>query len=417
MSHLRVSPTSPPKTTSQRGIALLITLVILALLAVFMTEFSFETKLETRGIQNYQASFKARNAVKSMFKAVLQGLEGQDEVKFFGVYLQKLLKLGTLGSEISFLNPPQPVRLPAGMIADFPDVSFYTPYIRPIDHLYNLNRIQTPPFRAVNPEIKADVRLANQFINILTKWDFTKNQKVGVNYNSQNTQLNINDFLPFYAAIFDWLDKDDEIYDSSIYGSIGAEKNSYLATDPEIEIKNGFLDKLSEVQLIKGINQKNIPLNKWKKGFTIFPVGSKYDPQANSSLIKPRINVNLATYEEVVEFLEQFDQNTVYFINYSAKNYDDIYAQDYYQKREEIAAELTKLPRTKTREDIKNKLSNITQYDRSQDFFIPYSYWYEIHLKTEIDNVQAEVRAVVSVDRNDGRAKVSKLIIHNFLLR
>ena len=53
---------------------MLITLVILALMAVFMTEFSFETKLETRGIQNYQASFKARNAVKSMFKAVIEGL-------------------------------------------------------------------------------------------------------------------------------------------------------------------------------------------------------------------------------------------------------------------------------------------------------------------------------------------------------
>ena len=82
MSYLPVFPPSPPKTTSQRGIALLITLVILALLAVFMTEFSFETKLETRGIKNYQASFKARNAVKSMFKAVLEGIEGQEELSF-----------------------------------------------------------------------------------------------------------------------------------------------------------------------------------------------------------------------------------------------------------------------------------------------------------------------------------------------
>ena len=339
MSHLRVSPTSPSKTTSQRGIALLITLVILALLAVFMTEFSFETKLETRGIQNYQASFKARNAVKSMFKAVLQGLEGQDEVKFFREHLNNLLKLGTIGSEISFLNPPQPVRLPAGMIADFPDVAFYTPYIRPLDHLYNLNRIQ-PKSRTRIPEIKADVRLANQFINILTKRNITTNQQIGNTVLSQNIQLNINDILPMYAAIFDWLDKNSEIYDSSIYRTIGAEKNSYLAANPEIEIKDGFLDKLSEIQLIRGINEKRIPLVQWEKGFTIFPVGNKYDAQANFSLIKPRINVNLATYEEIIEFLDQFDQNTVYFINYSAKNYDDIYAQDYYQKREEIAAEV-----------------------------------------------------------------------------
>ena len=97
MSYL---PVSPPKTSPQRGIALLITLVILALLAVFMTEFSFETKLETRGIKNYQASFKARNAVKSMFKAVLEGIKGQEELKFFTVYLKDLLMKRTKSNTI-----------------------------------------------------------------------------------------------------------------------------------------------------------------------------------------------------------------------------------------------------------------------------------------------------------------------------
>jgi len=416
MSHLPVSPPSSSKTTSQRGIALLITLVILALLAVFMTEFSFETKLETRGIHNYQASFKARNAVKSMFKAVLEGLKGQDEVKFFTVYLKDLLRLGATSNEISFLNPPQPVGLPAGVIADFPEVSFYTPVIRPIDHLYNLNRIQTPPFRTVNPETKADVRLANQFINILKKWNSATTYQPGSSVPSYNIQLNTNDILPIYAAIFDWLDKDKEIYDSSIYGTIGAEKNSYISADPYFEIKNGFLDKLSEVQLISGVKGKRIPLDQWKKGFTTFPVGNKYETQADFSAIKPRINVNLATFEEIVEFLEQFNQNTEYFINYSP-GYDDSISQDYFEKREEIAAELTKQPRSKlTSEDIKNKLSNITQYDRSRDFFIPYSFWYEILLMTEIDNVKAEVRAVVSVDRNAATGKVTNLIIHNFFL-
>ena len=416
MSHLPVSPPSSSKTTSQRGIALLITLVILALLAVFMTEFSFETKLETRGIHNYQASFKARNAVKSMFKAVLEGLKGQDEVKFFTVYLKDLLRLGATSNEISFLNPPQPVGLPAGVIADFPEVSFYTPVIRPIDHLYNLNRIQRPPFRTVNPEMKGDVRLANQFINILKKGNSATTYQPGSSVPSYNIQLNTIDILKIYAAIFDWLDKDDEIYDSSIYSTLGAEKNSYISADPYFEIKNGFLDKLSEVQLISGVKGKRIPLDQWKKGFTTFPVGNKYETQADFSAIKPRINVNLATFEEIVEFLEQFNQNTEYFINYSP-GYDDSISQDYFEKREEIAAELTKQPRSKlTSEDIKNKLSNITQYDRSRDFFIPYSFWYEILLMTEIDNVKAEVRAVVSVDRNAATGKVTNLIIHNFFL-
>ena len=369
MPHPRKSPPSPLNVTSQRGIALLITMFILALLAVFMTEFAFETKLETRGIQNYQASFKARNAVKSMFKAVLEGLKGQNEIKFFRVYLKDLLRLGTMDNEISFLNPPQPVRLPEGIISDFPEVSFYTPVIRPIDHLFNLNRIQSLN-RTRNNETEPDVRLANQFINILIRWNSTTNYQTNDTILSRDFKFNTNDILSIYAAIFDWLDKDDEIYDSNIYGTIGAEQNSYIAVDPYFEIKNGFLDKLSEVQLIRGVKEKRVPLAQWKKGFTIFPVGNKYESQSDFPEIKPRINANLATFEEIVEFLEQFDQNNNYFINYSP-SYDDSISQDYFEKREEIAAELSKEPRSKlTSKDIKNRLSNVTQYDKSQDFFI-----------------------------------------------
>ena len=317
-----------------------------------------------------------------------------------------LLRLGNMRNEISFLNPPLPVRLPAGIIADFPEVSFYTPYIRPIDHLYNLNRIQTQPYRGREPEIRDDVRLANQFINILKEW--------------KNFNLNINDILPIYAAIFDWLDKDEEIYDSSFYGTIGAEKNSYIGVDPYFEIKNGFLDKLSEVLLIRGVKDKRISLAQWKKGFTTYPVGDKYETQVNFTKIKPRINVNLATFEEIVEFLKQFNQNNPYFNNFLQDFYDDN-SQEYFNKSDEIAEALTKMPRSPlTRKDIKNKLSNIiTKYASSHVYFIAYSYWYEIHLKTEIDNVKAEVRAVVSVDRDaaTGKVKDKGLVIHNFLLR
>ena len=89
----------------RKGIALLTTLLILAILAVFMTEFSFETRLETRSIKNYQASFKARNAVKSIFKAVLEGIEKQDEIKFFREYVKGLITIGNNSTKISFLNP------------------------------------------------------------------------------------------------------------------------------------------------------------------------------------------------------------------------------------------------------------------------------------------------------------------------
>ena len=81
---------------SRRGMALLLTLVILMLLSIFMIEFSFQTTLETRGIRNFQSSFQARNAVKSMLKAVLQGLQTRDEITFFRQDLQFLQELNAL---------------------------------------------------------------------------------------------------------------------------------------------------------------------------------------------------------------------------------------------------------------------------------------------------------------------------------
>ena len=403
---------------SRGGIALLITLVILALLAVFMTEFSFETKLETRGIQNYQASFKARNAVKSMFKAVLEGLESNEEIKFFRNYVWNLIIIGNSGREISILNPPKPVKLPAGVISDFPDVTFYTPYIRPIDHLYNLNRIQTPPFRTVNPESKSDVHLANQFINILNKWNASSKSDNRDTLFMKNMKFDNNEILKLYAAIFDWMDKDSYIYDSSIYGAIGAEKDTYIFSEPQIEIKNGYFDQLSEIMLINIIKEKGIPKTLWADSFTIFPVGDKYVSSSNHTSINPRININLATFEEIVEFLEQYDQQTNYFINYSQSNFENNYSQNFYQNRIEIAEELTKLPRIKLKKnDIKNKLRNITQYySKVNEYFTPYSYWYEIHLKTEISKVIADLKAIISVERNVDTGIAKEIIIHDFLL-
>ena len=403
----------------RKGIALLTTLLILALLAVFMTEFSFETNLETRSIKNYQASFKSKNAVKSIFKAVLEGIEKQDEIKFFREYVKGLITIGNNSSDISFLNPKKPIRLPKGIISDFPDVTFYTPQITPIDHLFNLNRIQAPPFRAINPETKSDIRLANRFVNIFENWNEKVEKLESNSIRINKIQLNLLETLQIYAAIFDWIDKDSLTYNSSIYGTIGAENDFYLSYPPDIEIKNGYLDKLSEIKLLKNISEKKIPFSLWEKEFTIFPVGDKYNPQENFSEIKPRINVNLATSDEIIYFLEYFDQNTVFFSNYSEKNFENIYEIDYFEKREEIAKELTKKPRIKLEsEDIKIRLSKITPYySKANEYFIPLSFWYKINLKTEVNDVKSEIISVVSVDRDRISGKVLKVIIHDFLLR
>ena len=147
-----------------------------------------------------------------------------------------------------------------------------------------------------------------------------------------------------------------------------------------------------------------------EKFFTIFPVENKVE-----GFEQPRINVNLATENEIVEFLMQFENQA-----------DSSSSQMFIAKSLEIGSAL-KLINSGEKGKTYNSSSEIQKtLDSSpatsdlpvvaKQFFIPYSNWYEINLKTEIENVQAEVNAFVSVNRKPDHT-VEQLIIHEFLLR
>ena len=386
------------QSSGRKGIALLITLVILALLAVFMVEFAFETTLETRGIQNFQASFKARNAVKSMFKAVLVGLEEQEEVVFFKRYLKGLLELGALGGEISYLNPPEPIRLPEGLMSDFPDVAFFTPYIRPIDHLFNLNKISrndpNTPLETENRNI-----FHNIFISLNNEMEF-----------GDSTYISFDEeqILKLYGSIYDWIDTDQEPYPE-----YGQEYYQQFSTD--FNVKNGQLDQLQEITLLGQRSNNNLVLDNLllNKYFTIHKVGT-----IKSAGHSRYMNINLANESEIKAYLKQFE-------NLSKINEP---IQDYISKASDIAYVISIAERKKGLKSFKDDTEIQTTLNShpqtsslrvfAKKFFIPYSYWYEIRLKTEIENVQAELRAVVSLDRNtDGTVQPDSMKIHDFVLR
>ena len=292
-----------------RGIALIITLVIIALLAVYMTEFSFDTHLETRGIRNFQASFKARNAVKSLFKATLVGLQGGlngevSEKDFFDQISPPSLRMNSL------LTPSKPEKIEGiqlllpGLAQSFPNVSFYTPYIRPIDHLFNLNRINSK----IAPEKAKDLILKNEFTNILSR--YSKTQSTESNQNLSSANLSLESIQTLYASIYDWSDKNAEIdyFDSNIEGHIQID-------DTEWEVKDSAFDKLSEIMLLQsklfeeGYFEFQIPFdsqktgeNSWNQNFTVYPVGKKEGQPFGD----PRINVNLADGDDIQQFLERF---------------------------------------------------------------------------------------------------------------
>ena len=409
-----------------RGIALLITLVIIALLAVYMTEFSFDTHLETRGIRNFQASFKARNAVKSLFKATLVGLQGGlngevSEKDFFDQISPPSLRMNSL------LTPSKPEKIEGiqlllpGLAQSFPNVSFYTPYIRPIDHLFNLNRINSK----IAPEKAKDLILKNEFTNILSR--YSKTQSTESNQNLSSANLSLESIQTLYASIYDWSDKNAEIdyFDSNIEGHIQID-------DTEWEVKDSAFDKLSEIMLLQsklfeeGYFEFQIPFdsqktgeNSWNQNFTVYPVGKKEGQPFGD----PRINVNLADGDDIQQFLERFSNPGV---NASDKE------QQYLNRAADIASVLKPdfsqdAPGFKSMNDIKTRLrsdpSTSDLNDYHNNYFILWSNWYDIHLVTEIENVKAEVRAVVEVKR-DENGKVEKndngeyaITIHEFQLR
>ena len=420
ISNLNSDPPAP------RGIALLITLVIIALLAVYMTEFSFDTHLETRGIRNFQASFKARNAVKSLFKATLVGLQGGlngevSEKDFFDQISPPSLRM------YSLLTPSKPEKIEGiqlllpGLAQSFPNVSFYTPYIRPIDHLFNLNRINSK----IAPEKAKDLILKNEFTNILSK--YSKTQSTESNQNQSSANLSLESIQTLYASIYDWSDKNAEIdyFDSNIEGHIQID-------DTEWEVKDSAFDKLSEIMLLQsklfeeGYFEFQIPFdsqktgeNSWNQNFTVYPVGKKEGQPFGD----PRINVNLADGDDIQQFLERFSNPGV---NASDKE------QQYLNRAADIASVLKPdfsqdAPAFKSMNDIKTRLrsdpSTSDLNDYHNNYFILWSNWYDIHLVTEIENVKAEVRAVVEVKR-DENGKVEKndngeyaITIHEFQLR
>ncbi len=409
-----------------RGIALLITLVIIALLAVYMTEFSFDTHLETRGIRNFQASFKARNAVKSLFKATLVGLQGGlngevSEKNFFDQISPPYLRMFSLLTQ----SKPEKIEgiqlLLPGLAQSFPNVSFYTPYIRPIDHLFNLNRINSK----IAPEKAKDLILKNEFTNILSK--YSKTQSIESNQNLSSANLSLESIQTLYASIYDWSDKNTEIdyFDSNIEGHIQID-------DTEWEVKDSAFDKLSEIMLLQsklfeeGYFEFQIPYdsqkpgeNSWNQNFTVYPVGKKEGQPFGD----PRINVNLADGDDIQQFLERFSNPGV---NASDKE------QQYLNRAADIASVLKPdfsqdALDFKSMNDIKTRLrsdpSTSDLNDYHNNYFILWSNWYDIHLVTEIENVKAEVRAVVEVKR-DENGKVEKndngdyaIIIHEFQLR
>ena len=323
------------------------------------------------------------------------------------------------GQNTSILNPsPNLIALPQGVIPGFDEAIIYTPYIRPIDHLFNLNRMQTPGNTRINGS-PDDLRVLNEFYNIMKQIPISIESKIA--QGKRQRSLSYDEILEIYAAMFDWMDAKDNgtLYQSEI-GITGAEGESYInfEADPDLEMKNRRLDRLSEIRLIKGVVESQIPYQTWQRYFTVHEVGD----EDGFGEITSRININLATREEIEEFIKRFDQDSEYY-HQQKERPDPPPLQKLIPFAKQIAAEFLRKDKEGNRfhytqdSEIDQATKRVTNEAIFRKIFIFYSRWYEIRLIAEADGIQAEIQAVVYVKRENGLATFEDIEIKDFIMR
>ncbi|MEE8436212.1 MAG: hypothetical protein V3S64_15610, partial [bacterium] len=290
-----------------RGVAILMSLVVLMLLSMFMSELFFTTGLELRSMTTYRQGQQARGMARSVLRVVQIGLL-LDETIFFEGYRQvaQLLESG--------------VSLP------WDDGLLISLKIEPQDHLYNLNQRGN-----IQQGAQKDIARSRLFINTWGELEVP-----GELADSPLEPLSEETLQGLYAALADWTDKDNEDY-IQFPGVLGAEASAYFTTKPEYAVKNGALDRLDEIRLVKGVRESRIPWPEWRKRFAALPrntVTQFYFPE--------KININIASAEEIREYLtvREIDPESLPTKAFEAdQNGINKYAQDAERIAEKFAPE------------------------------------------------------------------------------
>ena len=294
-----------------------------------------------------------------------------DEVDFFAAYekVAKILEVGAVPWE-------------DGLLLELKVI--------PLDHLYNLNELSN-----LRPGEDQDRGRWNYFANVMADVEIPSEIE-----GAEPELIGDEIVAEFYAGFYDWIDSDDENY-NQFPGVSGAEAGAYFSRDPETTIKNGMLDQLSEIRLVRGVMDSRIPWEEWQSRFTTLPrsgEGGFFYPES--------INVNLASREEIVRFLKDHYMDPD-LIEGTAFRSIQIGINKYEERAEDIARVFA--PEA---EEGKREVYNISTLKRDLDnlgfkdkyginyLFSVANQYYRIRLLVEMNEIQSELDAVVIVARS-----------------
>ncbi|MCZ6628100.1 MAG: type II secretion system protein GspK [SAR324 cluster bacterium] len=353
------------------GIALMLSLVVVVLLTAFISEFFFATGLELRSMQTFKEAEQARGLARLAFKAAQMGLLN-DEVNFFKNFKQ-------LSDALSVSSVP------------WRDGLLVNLRIIPQDGLFNLNEL--------------DIRGGGDRDRV--RWELFRNILVdmpmrGVDPALEDQSLPEERIADLYAALVDWVDGANTDYLGASGGS-GAEADVYFSADPEISIKNQQLDRLSEIRLVRGVADSGLAWVDWERHFSALQKSTKSD------LYPEKLNVNLATQDEIITYLQR--RRIEDFAFKSTTDRDLQKNINAYADQAAAIAELlvpedeggNRLPYDKA--SLEQRLRGVVgiNFKIATQIFSFKNEYYRVQLTTSVNEVDAVLEALIHVPRDNFR--------------
>lgn len=345
-------------------------LVVVLLSTAFIAEFFVVSGLELRSLQTFRDAGKARGMARLAFKALQAGLLVNQTVT--------MRELAPLQASQGLIAIPWQ----GGLLARLA--------IQPQDHLFNLNDLQN-----LRPGQAKEIAGSELFRKIMESMEIPS-QEPGL----EPTTLPPDVIGAIYGAIFDWIDKDQLDYVGFADGP-GAEQSSYLGADPEFDVKNGRLDSLTEIRLIRGVVESRVPWATWRKHFAALPTTSK------TVLYPGRLNVNLTTQEELIDFLKNRQMDDPNVLRSATEVDTQVAINAFADHAEEIVEVLfpSELARpTFTDTSLKQTLQAVqginTKYIGT--LFATSTEYFRVSIETEMNGVEGRLEALLRFPRAAG---------------
>ena len=194
----------------ESGMVLLLVLVVVTLLAALVTELAFSTLVDLRLTETFRDSTKAYYLAKGGVRAG-----------------RSILQRDVNGYDA----PGDPDELWSQEIAQYPvGDGLVSIHIEDLGGKININALVNTGSSNVNPTVKDRVRRLFEILGISEKETLT-------------------------AALIDWIDQDDRVYvDPETGRATGAETSYYLQREKPVRCKNGPLESLDELLLVRGFS-------------------------------------------------------------------------------------------------------------------------------------------------------------------